>query len=91
MNAHNLANDLFNASLATIVITLVASLGMTHSVSQILAPVKRVRLLLGTLLANSALAWLIAIAKTQSHAAATARTLPVPAVPATAGGRTTVG
>ena len=61
MSAHRLANDLFNASLATMLITLVASLGMTYSVSQILAPVKRVRLLVGTILALSALAPLIAI------------------------------
>ena len=59
--AHTPANDLFNVSLATMLITLVASLSMTHNVSQILAPVKRVRLLLGTMPALSVVAPLIAI------------------------------
>lgn len=36
--ADTLASDLFNASLAAMLLTLVASLGMTYSVSQILAP-----------------------------------------------------
>jgi bile acid:Na+ symporter, BASS family len=61
MSAQKLFNDLFNASLATMLLTLVASLGMTYSVSQILAPMKRVWLLLGAILVNSALAPLIAI------------------------------
>ena len=61
MSAKHLANDLFNASLATMLITLVASLGMSYSVSQIVAPLKRVWLLVGTILALSGLAPLIAI------------------------------
>jgi BASS family bile acid:Na+ symporter len=61
MSAHKLATDLFNASLATMLLTLVASLGMTYSVSQILAPVKKISVLLGAILVNSVLAPLIAI------------------------------
>jgi BASS family bile acid:Na+ symporter len=61
MSAHELANDLFNVSLAAMLLTLVASLGMTYSVSQILAPVRRVWLLLGAILVNSVLAPLVAI------------------------------
>jgi BASS family bile acid:Na+ symporter len=61
MSAHKLANDLFNASLSVMLLTLVASLGMTFSVRQILAPVRKVWLLLGAILANSLLAPLIAI------------------------------
>jgi BASS family bile acid:Na+ symporter len=61
MTAEKLFNDLFGAGLVTMLITLVASLGMTFSVGQILAPVKRVWLLLATIAVNSALAPLIAI------------------------------
>lgn len=61
MSAEKLFNDLFGAGLVTMLITLVASLGMTFSVGQILAPVKRVWLLLATIAVNSALAPLIAI------------------------------
>jgi bile acid:Na+ symporter, BASS family len=64
MSAKQLANDLFNASLATMLITLVCSLGMSYNVSQILAPLKRVRLLAGTIVALSGLAPLIAIGVT---------------------------
>jgi hypothetical protein len=41
--------------------TLIASLGMTFSVKQILQPVRRVRLLAGTVVVNSGLAPLVAI------------------------------
>ena len=61
MSAEKLFNDLFGAGLVTMLITLVASLGMTFSVGRILAPVKRVWLLLATIVVNSALAPLIAI------------------------------
>ena len=61
MSAEKLFNDLFGASLVTMLITLVASLGMTFSVHQILAPVRRVWLLLATIAVNLALAPLIAI------------------------------
>ena len=61
MSAEKLFNDLFGAGLVTMLITLVASLGMTFSVAQILAPVKRVWLLLATIAVNAALAPLIAI------------------------------
>ena len=46
MSAEKLFNDLFGAGLVTMLITLVASLGMTFSVQQILAPIRRVWLLL---------------------------------------------
>jgi len=61
MSVEKLFNDLFGAGLVTMLITLVASLGMTFSVHQILAPVRRVWLLLATIAVNAALAPLIAI------------------------------
>ena len=61
MSANKLFNDLFGAGLVTMLITLVASLGMTFSVAQMLAPVRRVWLLLATMAVNLVLAPLIAI------------------------------
>lgn len=61
MTAQQLANDIFNVSLVTMIITLVASLGLGLSVAQIVAPVKRIWLLLGTILVNTILAPFIAI------------------------------
>jgi bile acid:Na+ symporter, BASS family len=61
MSVEKLFNDLFGAGLVTMLITLVASLGMTFSVHQILAPVRQVWLLLATIAVNAALAPLIAI------------------------------
>jgi predicted Na+-dependent transporter len=61
MSAEKLFNDLFGAGLVSMLITLVANLGMTFSVSQILAPVTRVWLLLATIAVNLVFAPLIAI------------------------------
>ncbi len=61
MSAQHLFNAIFNASLVVMLLTLVASLGMTFSVKQILQPVRRVWLLAGTIVVNSGLAPLVAI------------------------------
>ena len=61
MSAADLFNAIFNASLTVMLLTLIASLGMTFSVTQILAPVRRVWLLAGTVVVNSGLAPLVAI------------------------------
>src|SRR5262245_6172216 len=61
MTAQQLFNGIFNASLVIMIITLVASLGMSLTVSQVLAPMRRVRLLIGTILVNTVLAPLVAI------------------------------
>ncbi len=61
MTAQQLFNGIFNASLVIMIITLVASLGLSLTVTQIVAPMKRVRLLIGTVLVNTVLAPLIAI------------------------------
>ena len=59
--AVKLANDLFNGGIVVMLLTLVASLGMTFSVKQILEPVRRVWLLAGVIVLNSGLAPLVAI------------------------------
>ena len=61
MSAADLFNAIFNASLTVMLLTLIASLGMTFSVTQILAPVRKVWLLAGTVVVNSGLAPLVAI------------------------------
>jgi bile acid:Na+ symporter, BASS family len=61
MSAQHLFNAIFNAGLVTMLLTLIASLGMTFSVKQILEPVRRVWLLAGALVVNSGLAPLVAI------------------------------
>jgi BASS family bile acid:Na+ symporter len=61
MNAADLFNAIFNAGLVTMLLTLIASLGMTFSVSQILEPVRRGWLLAGTIVVNTVLAPLVAI------------------------------
>jgi BASS family bile acid:Na+ symporter len=61
MSAQHLFNAIFNAALVVMLLTLVASLGMTFSIKQILQPVRRVRLLAGTVVVNSGLAPLVAI------------------------------
>ena len=61
MSAQHLFNAIFNASLVIMLLTLVASLGMTFSVKQILEPVRRVWLLAGTIVVNTGLAPLVAI------------------------------
>ena len=61
MTVQHLFNAIFNAALVTMLLTLVASLGMTFSVKQILQPVRRVWLLVGTIVVNSGLVPLVAI------------------------------
>lgn len=61
MTAQDLFNAIFNASLAVMVTTLVAGLGLSLTVRQILEPLRRVWVLLATVLVNSVLAPLIAI------------------------------
>ncbi len=61
MTAADLFNAIFNAALVAMLLTLIASLGMTFSLGQILEPVRRVRLLVGNLVVNSVLGPLVAI------------------------------
>ena len=61
MSVQHLFNAIFNASLVVMLLTLVASLGMTFSVKQILEPLRRVWLLLGAVVVNLGLAPLVAI------------------------------
>ena len=61
MTAEKLFTDIYNAGLVVFLLTLITSLGMTFSVSQILAPLKRVRVLVGVIVVNLGLAPLIAI------------------------------
>ena len=60
MDAQHLFNAIFNVSLGLMILSLVAGLGMALGLRQILAPARRVWLLLGTIAVNSALAPLIA-------------------------------
>ena len=61
MSAQQLFNAIFNASLVVMLLALVASLGMTFSVKQILEPLRRVWLLVGAVVVNLGLAPLVAI------------------------------
>jgi len=61
MTVQHLFNAIFNASLVVMLLTLVASLGMTFSVKQILEPLRRVWLLVGAVVVNLGLAPLVAI------------------------------
>jgi BASS family bile acid:Na+ symporter len=61
MTAEALFNRAFNASLVIMLVTLVSSLGMTFSVRQILAPLRRVWLLVGAVVINIGLAPLVAL------------------------------
>jgi len=61
MSVQHLFNAIFNASLVIMLLTLVASLGMTFSVRQILEPLRRVWLLVGAVVVNLGLAPLVAI------------------------------
>jgi bile acid:Na+ symporter, BASS family len=61
MSAQHVFNAIFNGSLVIMLLALVASLGMTFSVAQIVAPLKRVWLLIGVIVLNLGLAPLIAI------------------------------
>jgi BASS family bile acid:Na+ symporter len=61
MNAQQLFNALFNASLVVMILALVAGLGLSLTLRQILAPLRKVPVLVATVVANSVLAPLIAI------------------------------
>jgi BASS family bile acid:Na+ symporter len=61
MTAQHLFNAIFNASLAVMILTLVTGLGLSLTLHQILAPLRRVRVLVATVVANSVLAPLVAI------------------------------
>jgi BASS family bile acid:Na+ symporter len=61
MSAQQLFNAIFNASLAVMILSLVAGLGLSLTLHQILAPLRRVWLLVATVIANSVLAPLVAI------------------------------
>jgi len=61
MSVQHLFNAIFNASLVVMLLALVASLGMTFSVKQILEPLRRVWLLAGVVVVNLGLAPLVAI------------------------------
>ena len=61
MSVQHLFNAIFNASLVVMLLALVASLGMTFSVKQILEPLRRVWLLVGAVVVNLGLAPLVAI------------------------------
>ena len=61
MSAQHLFNAIFNASLAVMITALVAGLGLSLTLRQILEPLRRVWVLVATVIANSVLAPLIAI------------------------------
>jgi len=61
VTAQKFFTEIYNAGLVVFLLTLITSLGMTFSVAQIVAPLKRVRVLLGLIVVNLGLAPLIAI------------------------------
>jgi BASS family bile acid:Na+ symporter len=62
MSAQHLFNAIFNASIAVMILALVTGLGLSLTLQQILAPLRRVWVLLATVIANSVLAPLVGIA-----------------------------
>lgn len=61
MSAQQLFNAIFNASLAVMILALVTGLGLSLTLQQILAPLRKVWVLVATVVANSVLAPLIGI------------------------------
>src|SRR5215467_9444966 len=61
MNAQQLFNAIFDASVAVMILALVTGLGLSLTLQQILAPLRRVRVLVATVIANSVLAPLVGI------------------------------
>ena len=61
MTAHDVFNAIFNASLAVMILTLVAGLGLSLTLQQMLAPLRRVWVLVATVVANIVLAPLVGI------------------------------
>ena len=61
MTAHDVFNAIFNASIAVMILTLVTGLGLSLTLHQILAPLRRVWVLVAAVVANVVLAPLVAI------------------------------
>jgi BASS family bile acid:Na+ symporter len=61
VTAHDLFNAIFNASLAVMILALVTGLGLSLTFHQILAPLRRVRVLVAAVIANTVLAPLVGI------------------------------
>ena len=61
MTAHDVFNAIFNASLAVMILTLVTGLGLSLTLQQMLAPLRRVWVLVATVVANIVLAPLVGI------------------------------
>ena len=61
MNAHDVFNAIFNASIAVMILTLVTGLGLSLTLHQILEPLRKVWVLVATVIANILLAPLLAI------------------------------
>ena len=61
MTAQHLFNAIFDASVAVMILALVTGLGLSLTLGQILAPLRRVRVLVATVIANSVLAPLVGI------------------------------
>ena len=51
-DAQKLLNVLFNAGLVVMILTLIVSLGMSFTIQQILAPLRRVGVVLGIIVVN---------------------------------------
>jgi BASS family bile acid:Na+ symporter len=61
VTAHDLFNAIFDASVAVMILALVTGLGLSLTLQQILAPLRRVWVLVATVIANSLLAPLVGI------------------------------
>ena len=61
MSAQHLFNAIFDASVAVMILALVTGLGLSLTLGQILAPLRRVWVLVATVIANSVLAPLVGI------------------------------
>jgi predicted Na+-dependent transporter len=61
MTAQHLFNAIFNASLVVMILTLVTGLGLSLTLRQILAPLRKVWVLVAAVIANSVLAPLVGI------------------------------
>jgi BASS family bile acid:Na+ symporter len=61
VTAQQLFNAIFDASIAVMILALVTGLGLSLTLQQILAPLRRVRVLVATVIANSLLAPIVGI------------------------------
>src|SRR5262245_6358717 len=66
MSAQDLFNAIFNASLVVMILTLVTGLGLSLSPQQIVAPLRRIPVLVTAVIANSVIAPLVAIGVCQA-------------------------